>query len=240
MTRTQPRGTSAPDSVPAMPGLSRAPVLSPPRRRRRPALLALAVAMVVLGALGAAYLATSLGRTSPVIAVAREVPWGQTITAADLVEAQVSADPALDPIPYADRDRVVGMVAATTLTRGSLLTRDALTDHRLPPAGKQLVGVGVSAVQLPTTALRAGDHVLLVPVATTGASGVRAAAGQASSAAAAAAGVAGVVPATVVQSGPPRTDGLRVVDVLVDVADGPDVAARAAAGQVAIVVVAGQ
>jgi hypothetical protein len=32
---------------------------------------------------------------------------------------------------------------------------------------------------------------------------------------------------------------MRVVDVLVDAADGPDVAARAAAGLVAIVVVAG-
>ncbi len=68
------------------PPLHKAPTLPPPRRRRRPALLALAVAMVVLGALGAAYLASSLGQTSSVIAVARPVPWGETITAADLAE----------------------------------------------------------------------------------------------------------------------------------------------------------
>jgi hypothetical protein len=123
---------------------------------------------VVLGALGAAYLATSLGQTSPVIAVAREVAWGQTVTAADLVEARVSADPALVPIPYAERDQVIGMVAATTLTPGSLLTREALTEQPLPPPGQQLVGVGVSAVQLPTTPLRPGDDVLLVPVAGSG------------------------------------------------------------------------
>ena len=43
-----------------------------------------------------------------------------------------------------------------------------------------------------------------------------------------------------VRSGPPGRDGLRVVDVLVDAADGPDVAARAAAGLIAIVVVAGE
>ncbi|WP_100500236.1 SAF domain-containing protein [Geodermatophilus chilensis] len=228
MTRTQPPRTSAPPPPAAVNGLSRPPVLPPPRRRRRPGLLALAVTMVVLGALGAAYLATSLGQTSPVIAIAREVPWGQPITAADLVEARISADPALEPIPYGDRDQVIGLVAATTLAPGSLLTRDALTDQRLPAPGQQLVGVGVSAVQLPTTALRPGDDVLLVPVAV------------GSDPAATEVGAPGVVNATVVRTGPPGTDGLRVVDVLVDAADGPDVAARAAAGLIAIVVVAGE
>ncbi|MEI4278747.1 MULTISPECIES: SAF domain-containing protein [Geodermatophilaceae] len=183
--------------------------------------------MVVLGALGATYLATSLGQTTAVIAIAREVPWGQTLTAADLVEATISADPALEPIPYVDRDEVIGLVAATTLGPGSLLTRDALTDERLPAPGQQLIGVGVSLVQLPTTPLRPGDDVLLVPVA-------------AGSAPATTQGVPSVVEATVVNSGPPGTDGLRVVDVLVDEADGPDVAARAAAGLIAIVVVAGE
>lgn len=226
MTRTQPpRANPAPPST-AGNGLSRAPVLPPPRRRRRPALLALAVTMVILGALGATYLATSLGQTSPVIALAREVPWGQAIAVADLVEARIAPDPALQPIPYGDRDQVIGMVAATTLTPGSLLTRDALTDQRLPAPGQQLVGVGVSTVQLPTTALRPGDDVLLVPVA------------AGSAPVATDVGAPGVVDATVVQTGPPGTDGLRVVDVLVAAADGPDVAARAAAGLVAIVVVA--
>ncbi len=228
MTRTQPPKASAPPSAAAGNGLPRAPVLPPPRRRRRPALLALAVTMVVLGALGATYLATSLGQTSPVIALAREVPWGQAITAADLVEARISPDPALQPIPYGDRDQVIGMVAATTLTSGSLLTRDALTDQRLPAPGQQLVGVGVSTVQLPTTALRPGDDVLLVPMA------------AGSAPAGNEAGAPGAVDATVVRTGPPGTDGLRVVDVLVEAADGPNVAARAAAGLVAIVVVAGE
>jgi hypothetical protein len=227
MTRTQPPTTGAAPSPAEVHGLPRAPVLPPPRRRRRPALLALAVSMVVLGALGATYLATSLGQTTAVIAIAREVPWGQTLTAADLVEARISADPALEPIPYVDRDQVIGLVAATTLRPGSLLTRNALTDQRLPAPGQQLIGVGVSLVQLPTTPLRPGDDVLLVPVA-------------AGSAPATTEGGPRVVEATVVKSGPPGTDGLRVVDVLVDAADGPDVAARAAAGLIAIVVVAGE
>jgi hypothetical protein len=227
MTRTQPPTTGAAPSPAEARGLPRAPVLPPPRRQRRPALLALAVSMVVLGALGATYLATSLGQTTAVIAIAREVPWGQALTAGDLVEARISADPALEPIPYGDRDQVIGLVAATSLRPGSLLTRDALTDQRLPAPGQQLIGVGVSLVQVPTTPLRPGDDVLLVPVA-----------GGSDPATTERGPI--VVEATVVKSGPPGTDGLRVVDVLVDAADGPDVAARAAAGLIAIVVVAGE
>lgn len=224
MTRSSMAATSAAPGA-GLNGLSAAPALAPPRRRRRPALLALAVVLVVLGALGAASLATSIGQTSSVIALAREVPWGQTITAADLVEAHISTDPALQPIPYSERDQVIGLVATSTLRPGSLLTRDAMADQRLPGPGQQLVGVGVSSVQLPATPLRPGDAVLLVPVVGTSASTGSAA--------------ADMVEATVVRTGPAGTDGLRVVDVLVDAADGPDVAARAAAGQIAVVLTAG-
>ncbi len=233
MTTVRPRRVDDALSAPAAGGggLSQAPVLPAPRRRRRPGLLALAVVMVVLGALGAASVATSLGETSSVIAVAREVPRGQAITAADLVEARVPADPALTPIPYGDRDRIVGLLAATTLLPGTLLTAEAVTGERVPPPGQHLVGVGVSAVQSPATAVEPGDRVLLVPVADPAAA---VAAGSANAA------VADPVAATVVRAGAPGTDGLRIVDVLVDADDGPDVAARAAAGLVAIVVVAAE
>jgi flagella basal body P-ring formation protein FlgA len=180
--------------------------------------------MVVLGALGAAFLATSLRETNSVIAVAREVAWGQELTAADLAEASVSSDPALQPIPWTERNQVIGMVATTTLTTGSLLTREAISPTRLPPTGKQLVGIAVAQGQAPVTPLKPGDAVLLVPV-----SGDSSGAGQTTVSA---------VEGTVVKSGPVSTDGRRVVEVLVDESDGPRVAASAAAGSLAIVVVA--
>jgi len=207
------------------PGLSKAPVLPPPRRRRRPALLAVAVALVVLGALGVTLVASSLGQTSPVIALRSPVAWGEPIQATDLVEARIAADPALSPIPYADRDEVIGLLAGTDLTAGSLLTRDQVTAERFPPVGMQLVGVAVTSAQLPVTPLQPGDDVLLVPVAAADAAAV----GQPPP--------ADPVQATVARVGEAGVDRLRVVDVLVDAADGPDVAARAASGLVVIVVV---
>lgn len=220
---------AVPEAVADPPGLSKAPMLAPPRRRRRPALLALAVALVILGALGATFVATSLVQTSSVIAVARGVAWGETLQAADVVEARIAADPALSPIPYAELDSVVGMVAATDLTAGSLLTRDALTVERFPPPGVHLVGVAVTSAQLPVTPLQPGDEVLLVPVVAQD-SGVPADG-------AAPAQAAPEVEATVARVGDAGVDRLRVVDVLVDAEDGPDVAARAAAGLLVIVIV---
>lgn len=210
--------------------LNPAPVLATPRRRRRPALLALGVLLVVLGALGASYLATSLSHTIPVIALARAVPRGQELTDADLVEAHVAPDPALSPIPFADRGSVVGQVAVTDLEPGTLLTRAAVGSHSFPPAGQAVVGVGVTAARAPATPLHDGDRVLLVPV--TGSSSTQ----QNSPADPA---TASAVTATVVSSGPVGVDGLRVVDVLVPEGEGPDVAAGAAAGQIAIVLVSG-
>ena len=120
------------------------------------------------------------------------------------------------------------MVAATTLRPGSLLTRDALTDQRLPAPGQQLVGVGVSAVQVPAPRCGPATRCCWCPWPV------------AEPRDASTTGTPRTVEATVVRSGPPGVDGLRVVDVLVDAADGPDVAARAAAGLIAIVVVAGE
>lgn len=228
MTRGRSKTVDQPADVVAAaspPGLSKAPVLPPPRRRRRPALLAVAVALVVLGALGATLVASSLGHTSPVIALRGPVAWGEPIRATDLVEARIAADPALSPIPYADRDEVIGLLAATDLTAGSLLTRDQVTAERFPPAGLQLVGVAVTSAQLPVTPLQPGDKLLLVPVAAADGAAV----GQPPP--------ADPVEATVARVGEAGVDRLRAVDVLVAAADGPDVAARAAAGQLVIVVV---
>ncbi|MFD0530801.1 hypothetical protein ACFQ1I_35745 [Kitasatospora arboriphila] len=67
----------------------------PPRtlraRRRRPAVLAMAVALIAAGGLGGAALYTSSGQRIAVLAVARDIPMGQAVTADDLVVAHIAA-----------------------------------------------------------------------------------------------------------------------------------------------------
>ena len=59
-----------------------APAIAPTRTRRRPGVLAAGVALVVVGALGAAYLTQVVGDTVEVIAVARDVQPGMALCAA--------------------------------------------------------------------------------------------------------------------------------------------------------------
>jgi len=75
------------------------PALPATKTRRRSGVLAAGVALVAVGALGAAYLTQVVGDTARVVAVARDVQPGEMIKRVDLTVADVSTDPALRPVP---------------------------------------------------------------------------------------------------------------------------------------------
>jgi hypothetical protein len=182
--------------------------------------------LVVLAGLAGPVLVGAAGHRVAVLAVARPVHIGQTLTAGDLVVARVAADPALRPVPAADRDRVVGRVAAVQLRPGGLLTADEVTGTPIPGPGEQLVGVPVKPGRWPARGLVPGDRVLAVPTP------AEQTAGQAD---AAASPVGEPVQARVAEVGPPDPGGTVTVDLAVDERVGPVLAGWGSAGQVALV-----
>ncbi|MFZ5871536.1 MAG: SAF domain-containing protein, partial [Actinomycetota bacterium] len=178
--------------------------------------------LVVLGILSGAWLVKSAGDRVAVLAVARPVPFGAVITAQDLTRAEVSADPAVATVPVADIDEVLGLVAATNLAPGSLLTRAAVTDVKPPGPGEVLVAIALPATRMPAGSLQAGDKVLVVdtPPADADAPTLP----------------PSTIPATIVRLGAPDLNGVTVVDVTVADSDGPALAARSATGRIAVVV----
>lgn len=160
--------------------------------------------------------------------MARTVPVGQTIGEADVTVARVPADPVLQPVPVAERDRVVGRVAAVELRAGTLLTAGEVTDAAVPGAGEQVIGVAAKPGQVPARGLRPGDRVLAVPVP----------GDQAGTDTAVDAG--GPVPGRVVQVGPPDAEGVVTVDLVVGQDTGPRLAALASTGRVALVLLPAQ
>lgn len=200
-------------------------------RRRRPALWTAGLVLVAVGALVAAGLVGRAGHRVDVLAVARPVPVGQTITADDLVVARVAADPGLQPVPAGQRDQILGRVAAIELRPGTLLTGGEVTDTAVPGPGQQVIGVAAGTGQLPARGLHPGDRILLVPVpgdSTTAAGG----------SATAADGPSGQpIPAQVIDVGPADVNGRSTVDVLVGSEVGPRVAALASTGRLALVLV---
>ncbi|MCU7821757.1 hypothetical protein KSNIM_08785 [Kitasatospora sp. DSM 101779] len=183
----------------------------------------MAIALIAAGGLGGAALYTSSGQRIAVLAVARDVPMGQTITADDLVVAHIAGDPVLRPLDARDRARTIGLRATTDLKRGALLLKaDVTADPALQP-GQQIVGLAAKRTQLPAARLQPGLQVLVV--STPDAKGDQAAAGRTPE----------TLAAVVVTVGRVDTDGSQVVDVAVPAADGPRLALWVSSGRFQVI-----
>ena len=197
------------------------PVAPPPKLRRRPALVAASIALICLGGVLAAFAWNATTTTQSVVAAREDVQRGQVIQARDLMTVQVSVDPALRPVPATQLSSLVGRRAAMDLAAGTLVTSGQVTDQSLPPTGRSLVGVALPPGQLPGEELVAGDQVRVV--STPGAQGE---VGDAPPV---------TITAEVVSVRVNEDDGQVVVTVQVPEGDAPDLAARAATGNIAIV-----
>jgi hypothetical protein len=139
-------------------------------RRRSVLQGALAVLLIVAGALTAGYVALRIGSTHDFLAVGRPVAARATITAADLVVVRVNEAVGLEPIAASKINSVIGKRAVMALVPGTLLTPKQLTATPVPGPGNQLIGLGLADDQMPKSRLRAGVAVLLVVLPETGSS----------------------------------------------------------------------
>src|SRR5690554_5033421 len=92
-----------------------------PKGRRRPGLVTAGVALTMLGALAAVWLVASAGDRTQVVMLARDAPYGATLTSADLALTSVAVDPGVAIVVADDAASLVGQIAATDLVAGSLL-----------------------------------------------------------------------------------------------------------------------
>jgi Flp pilus assembly protein CpaB len=212
---------------PAAPARAEVPITTtaPVKRERRWSVAALCIVLAVLAGLGAAAAVTSASDRTKVIAIARDVPAGQALTAADLTVAEVSADAALTPVPAAQKSSMVGKRPAVDLRKGGLLTTSQLATGTGLGDDKQQVGVQVKRGQAPAGSLAPGDKVLAV---TTPAQGEQQSAKEAEA-------PPSTISAVVVTVSRPDASGNVVVNLAVAPTDGPLLATRAAQGRIAIV-----
>jgi SAF domain len=196
-------------------------LVPPPKLRRRPALLAAALVAICLGALLAAWAWTATTNTQEVLVARHTIERGSVIEANDLARVRLSADPALKPVPATQFDQVVGQRAAFDVTAGAMLTPDSFTTGVVPDGNNSIVGVALTPAQAPGLDLTTGDHVRVV---------VTPAQGEESPT-----GVPRFSEATVAGVHIAEETGQTIVDLLVPHADAAVLAARAASGNVALV-----
>ncbi len=134
-------------------------------RERKPALAALAVLLVALGAVAAGYLVISAGHRVGAVEITAEVGQGQQIPASAIKEVQINADSDVHYVAWQYANRVTGVFAAVQIPAGTLLTPTMTTATSNLTTGKVEVGLSLKPGQAPTNLL-IGQTVQAFPVGT--------------------------------------------------------------------------
>src|SRR5215470_7366866 len=163
---TLPRGAVADQQAswaePTAPGGRRMP--SAPRERK-PALAALAVLLVALGAVAAGYLVINAGHRVGAVEITQQVGQGQRIPASAIKEVEIASNSGINYVAWQYANRVAGVYAAVQIPAGTLLTPAMTTATSNLAQGKVQVGLSLKPGQAPTNLL-IGQTVEAYPVGT--------------------------------------------------------------------------
>ena len=124
-----------------------------PTRDRRPALAALALLLVLGGALGSALIVYRSGDRVEVLVAADTIQPGQVVTADDFTTAQVAADGAGYVVAEA-RSNFVGTTATYGIPAGTIINREMFLAGTTVPPGADVVGLSSVPSSDPQTASR--------------------------------------------------------------------------------------
>ncbi|WP_214408776.1 hypothetical protein [Sphaerisporangium fuscum] len=210
---------------PGSPGALSGPAsrkLPVPPRERKPALAALALLLVLGGALATTLLVMRSGDRVSAIQITQQIGAGQPIVPEAMEEVQI-ADTGIGYVSWNHRQEVAATFARVTLLPGTLLTEQMVSraSEQLRP-GKVVLGLALKPGQMPQS-LQRGDQVqvLYVPGSGHGAS----AEGKV------------LAPSALVQSvggGDGDGGGSGQVSIVVDATVSPTIATYASSGEIAL------
>lgn len=139
------------------------PEVKPVAKKRRPAMMALALMLIALSALGGVWLVNRGAQTVSVLRVTQEVQRGEVIEAGDLAVVEFPADTVgFATVPGSAIDTVPGQVAQYQLRADTLLTADSYASALPVRDGYATVAVALTPNLLPSTTMRAGDPLMIV------------------------------------------------------------------------------
>lgn len=127
-------------------------------------LAALAVILIVGGAAAAGLLALRGDERVPVLVATHEIPAGSEITTDDLTTVAVAAE-GTKLIPSSQSGLLAGQYAKLTIAEGQLLDTTMVTATAPLQPGLVAVGASLGSGRMPASGLQAGDLVQLVQVA---------------------------------------------------------------------------
>ena len=132
-------------------------------RERKPALAALAVLLIIGGALGAGFLVIQSGKRVAAIEISQQIGAGQQIPLSAIQQVQITAGSGLAYVPWAEAGQVARYFTITTIPPGTLLTRQMVATTGTSVAGRAVLGLALKDGQLPR-GLQDGDHIAIYQV----------------------------------------------------------------------------
>ncbi|WP_236865651.1 SAF domain-containing protein [Brevibacterium daeguense] len=129
-------------------------------RDRRPLMMALAIVLILVGAIASALIAFSAGSRSDVLVAVRDIEPGQTISEADFTTARVGTD-AAGIIPADSLENFVGSHAVSLIPQGTVVNQNMFVSGSAIPSNGEVVGLVLTPTQRPSEPLASGDVVRL-------------------------------------------------------------------------------
>ncbi|MFD8737683.1 hypothetical protein ACFV06_22560 [Streptomyces sp. NPDC059618] len=218
--------------------------LPTPPRERKPALAALAVLLILVGALGATMLVLRAGDRVEVVKVTGDIQAGESV-GDHVTSALVADDASIHYVPWSQVTQLKKLKAKSTIYQGTVVIGEMFTSGSALPAGKASVGVSLKDGQYPA-GIKSGDTVAVYRVGDTGTGGSRGTTGSSNSANSGASNADGspIVGRAKVSDVQDQKDSTisstnLPVTLIVDSGQAASVADAASAGQVALVIVPG-
>jgi len=148
-----------PPTTPVVPPAATVRAPSAPRDRK-PALAALGLLLVLVGALASVYLQQRAGDRVGVAEVSKRVPQGQVVTVADLSEVMVAVDTSINYVTWSQVQRGLlgGYTATTDLLPGTLLVGPMLSSAVPLAQGQEVIGISLKDGDYPV-GIQVGDTV---------------------------------------------------------------------------------
>ncbi|GGV67216.1 hypothetical protein GCM10010277_75720 [Streptomyces longisporoflavus] len=212
--------------------------LPAPPRERKPALAALAVLLILIGALGATVLVLRAGDRVEVVKVTAEIPAGESVSDDNITSVMVADDASINYIKWSQVGQLKKLKATNTIPKGVVAVGEMFSGKGGLPAGKSAVGVSLKEGQYPASGLKAGDTVDVYQVGDSASSGSsdKGTGGSAGSSASDAPIVSAARVSTVAgKSDATVSTGALGVTLQVDTADAAAVTRAASAGAVSLV-----
>ncbi|MEV7525044.1 hypothetical protein [Streptomyces sp. NPDC091371] len=127
-------------------------------RERKPALAALAVLLILVGALGATVLVLRAGERIEVVRISADIPAGKSVTNDNMKPVMVADDPSVHYVRWEQREALKKLQAKASLVKGTIAIGEMFSEGKGLPDGKAYVGLALKEGQYPA-GLKVGDHV---------------------------------------------------------------------------------